>query len=95
MAAYRVVQEALTNTYKHAMPARAEVVVVYDADAVRIEVTDDGRGSERALEDSGGHGLIGMRERMALYGGDLDAGPRPGGGFAVRARLPLKAQAPA
>jgi signal transduction histidine kinase len=91
MAAYRVVQEALTNTLKHARGARATVSVRYEPGDVVLEVLDDGAGggSNGARLDSGGHGLVGMRERVALYGGKLEAGRRPDGGFAVRARLPV------
>jgi signal transduction histidine kinase len=91
MAAYRVVQEALTNTLKHARGARATVIVRYEPGDVVLEVLDDGAGSgpNGAALDGGGHGLVGMRERVALYGGKLDAGERDGGGFAVRARLPV------
>jgi signal transduction histidine kinase len=89
LSAYRLVQEALTNVLKHAGPAAtARVRVSRGADELTVEVVDDGRGRAPASE-SGGHGLVGMRERVALLGGDLDAGPRPEGGFAVRARLPL------
>jgi signal transduction histidine kinase len=87
LAGFRIVQEALTNTLKHAGPATAAVRLRYADDAVEIEVVDDGRGGR---VNGNGHGLIGMRERVTLYGGTLDAGPRPGGGFAVRARLPLE-----
>ncbi|MDQ6818147.1 MAG: sensor histidine kinase [Actinomycetota bacterium] len=87
LSAYRVVQEALTNALKHAGPASAEVAVRYDNDALELEVLDDGAGSDGG--HAGGHGLIGMNERVSLFGGELSAGPRPGGGFAVRARLPL------
>jgi signal transduction histidine kinase len=87
LCAYRIVQEALTNVIKHAGPARASVLVHYRDDSLELEVTDDGRG---ASNGSGlGHGLTGMRERIALYGGELDAAPLNGGGFGVRARLPL------
>jgi signal transduction histidine kinase len=95
LAAFRIVQEALANVSKHAGAARAWVVVRYEQRAVEVEIGDDGRGANgsaaipRAGSATGGHGLIGMRERAALYGGTLDAGNRPGGGFAVRARLPL------
>jgi len=85
LSGYRLVQEALTNALKHAGPARAAVLLDYGADALRVEVVDDGRGGPFVE----GHGLHGMRERALLLGGTLDAGPRPGGGFAVRARLPL------
>jgi signal transduction histidine kinase len=89
LAAYRIIQEALTNTMKHAGPARAEIRVAYRDDALTVVVADDGRGP--GFEPGGGgHGLPGMRERVAVYGGDLDAGAHPGGGFRVRARLPLE-----
>jgi signal transduction histidine kinase len=87
LAAYRIVQEALTNTVKHAGPARAEVVVRYRRDDVEIEVRDDGR--EAPGNGHSGHGLVGMRERVALYGGALSAGPDASGGFRVHATLPL------
>jgi signal transduction histidine kinase len=87
VSAYRIVQEALTNVLKHAGPASARVVVRYRGRELELEVTDDGRGP-RATADAG-HGLVGMRERVALYGGDFDAGARNGGGFVVRARLPV------
>ncbi len=95
VSAYRIVQEALTNVLKHAGPAHAEVTVGCTDSAVTIEVTDDGRGSpappavQGEAEVGGGQGLVGMRERVALFGGDLRAGPRAGGGFTVRARLPI------
>jgi signal transduction histidine kinase len=89
LAAYRIVQEALTNAVKHAGPAHAEVMLRYAGDQLEIEVCDDGRGPTPEGEDPG-HGLVGMRERVALYGGALSAGRRNGGGFAVRARLPLE-----
>jgi signal transduction histidine kinase len=89
VSVYRIVQEALTNVLKHAGPARAEVTIGYEQDAVTIEVTDDGTGEPGNGTAAGGHGLGGMRERAAVFGGELTAGPRPGGGFAVRARLPL------
>jgi signal transduction histidine kinase len=93
LAAYRIVQEALTNARKHAGPARAHVLLRYRRQAVELEITDDGRQSTRRGDD-GGHGLLGMRERIALYGGELEAGPHPRGGFSVRARLPLELQEP-
>jgi signal transduction histidine kinase len=98
LTAYRVVQEALTNTLKHAGEARAEVTVRYEPWEVVLEVEDDGDGP-RAGGDGlshlgGGHGLVGMRERVTLYGGMLQAGRRRGGGFAVRARLPRAAAPP-
>jgi signal transduction histidine kinase len=88
LAAFRIVQEALTNTLKHGGRTGARVVVRYSALDVELEIVDDGAGVPVKLNGSG-HGLIGMRERTALYGGRLDAGPRAGGGFAVRASLPL------
>jgi signal transduction histidine kinase len=91
LAGYRIVQEALTNALKHAGPARAWVTVRYEPEALALEIADDGRGIHGA-ESGGGHGLVGMRERAGLYGGELAAGPRPAGGFAVRARLPIDLQ---
>ena len=88
LAAYRIVQEALTNVRKHAGGARATVVVGYAPGALELEVCDDGVAAQDAW--GGGHGLVGMRERAAVYGGTLEAGPRPEGGFAVRARLPIE-----
>jgi len=90
VSAYRIVQEALTNVLKHAGPARATVTVDCADDAVTIEVADDGSGNPVAAGHPGRHGLAGMRERVAVFGGELRAGPQPGGGFAVRARLPLR-----
>jgi signal transduction histidine kinase len=89
LAAYRIVQEALTNVLKHAGRAQASVSVRYEPGAVHLEVVDDGRGAgSRAVAGNGsGHGLVGMRERAALYGGELEAGPRLGGGYRVAATL--------
>jgi signal transduction histidine kinase len=84
---YRIVQEALTNVLKHAGPSRASVRVVHGDGIVRIEVRDDGRGVN-GRSTGVGHGLMGMRERVAVYGGRLDAGPVTGGGFRVAAELP-------
>jgi signal transduction histidine kinase len=95
LAAFRLVQEALTNTLKHAGPqARAWVRIQYADRQLEVEVEDDGRGLVAGLGRNGGngHGLVGMRERVALYGGDLRIGPRSGGGFEVRARFPLEVQ---
>jgi signal transduction histidine kinase len=92
LSAYRIVQEALTNVVKHAGPAHAEVTIGYRDQEVTVEVTDDGRGAVPPASDGRvgtGHGLIGMRERVAAFSGDLQVGPRPGGGFRVAARLPL------
>jgi signal transduction histidine kinase len=94
LSAYRIVQEALTNVVKHAGPAHAQVVVGYRDQDVMVEVIDDGRGAVTSASDGRvgtGHGLIGMRERVQVFGGDLQTGPRPGGGFRVAARLPLAA----
>jgi signal transduction histidine kinase len=87
LTAYRLVQEGLTNTLKHARAKRAEVVVRFDDGHVELTVSDDGRGGGGG--DSGGHGLVGMRERVSVYGGELEAGPRPEGGYRLRARLPI------
>jgi signal transduction histidine kinase len=89
LCAYRIVQEGLTNALKHAGPARAEVLLRYAPRALDVEIRDDGRGDPQVNGDWAGHGLIGMRERVALYGGALETGPREGGGFEIRARLPL------
>jgi signal transduction histidine kinase len=89
---YRIVQESLTNTLKHAGPASSATVrVVYRPDAVELEITDT--GGRRTPARSGGHGMVGMRERATLYGGTFDAGPVPGGGWRVRARIPLTHEA--
>ena len=89
VSVYRIVQEALTNVLKHAGPARAGVTIGCEQDAVTIEVTDDGAAQPGPGALADGHGLAGMRERAAVFGGELAAGPRPGGGYAVRVRLPL------
>jgi signal transduction histidine kinase len=94
LTAYRILQEALTNVIKHAGPTRCQVTVRGNGDEVLIDVLDDGplpgRQPVRAGTDTGGQGLVGMRERVAMYGGELEAGPRTGGGFQVRARLPYR-----
>jgi signal transduction histidine kinase len=91
LSAYRIVQEALTNTLRHAHAASARVRLCYAPDALTVEVTDDGRGAAAALLEPAhhGYGIVGMRERVAMIGGEMIAGPRAGGGFEVRARLPL------
>jgi signal transduction histidine kinase len=89
LAGYRIVQEALTNTRKHAGAARARVTIRYHPTCLELLVDDEGPGATSAAGTT--HGLVGMRERAALYGGTLEAGPRPGGGFRVHARLPLEA----
>jgi signal transduction histidine kinase len=84
------VQEALTNVVRHAGPASADVVIRYAGNEIDVEVTDDGRGgTSLAAPGGGGQGIAGMRERAAVTGGELEAGPLPGGGFRVAARLPL------
>ena len=92
MSAYRIVQEALTNSLKHAGPAHARVMLRWGDHDLRLEVVDDGRGlaADAPVSNGGGHGLVGMRERVALFGGELQAGPRKGGGYAVSARIPLE-----
>jgi signal transduction histidine kinase len=98
LAAYRLVQEALTNVLKHAGQARTTVQLEYRPDELRITICDDGRSGPGTAPDPvrglspgrGGRGLIGLRERIAIYGGELDAGPRPGGGWRVSARIPLE-----
>jgi signal transduction histidine kinase len=116
LSAYRIVQEALTNSLKHAGPARARVRVCYGREVLEVQVTDDGVGGREAVQapaglvvvtlgpdgelelpdhrNGGGHGLIGMRERVALFGGSLEAGALPGGGYRVAARLPLDGGSP-
>jgi two-component sensor histidine kinase len=94
VAAYRVVQEALTNTLKHAGAAQTDVLLRWHPDALEIVVADRGpvpgrRHGDTADLPSGGHGIVGMRERVKVYGGELSANPRPDGGFVVRARIPL------
>ena len=88
-AIYRVVQEALTNALKHAGAAPTGVVLRWEPDALEVVVTDSGRGGAGADLPGGGHGIVGMRERVRVYGGELTAQPRPDGGFVVRARIPL------
>jgi signal transduction histidine kinase len=102
LAAYRVVQEALTNVMKHAGPVRTTVRIQYRPRDLLITVSDDGpppdsapaaaapRAGEGMGPGSGGRGLIGLRERIAVYGGELDAGPRPGGGWRLTVRIPLE-----
>jgi len=93
LAAYRIVQEALTNTVKHGGKAAARVTIRYTDDILEIEVTDDGRGAAASLlsgAEGGGHGLIGMKERVSLFGGVLEAGPILAGGYRVFARMPIE-----
>jgi signal transduction histidine kinase len=90
LSAYRIVQEGLTNALKHAKGAHADVVIRYIDGLVQLEISDDGVGTPNGTP--GGHGLVGMRERVAVYGGTLEAGPRDGGGFVLRAELPMEAR---
>jgi len=90
VSAYRIVQEALTNALKHAGPARATVVLRYIPDGLELEIADDGAGSGEG--GGSGQGLVGIRERVGFYGGELEAGADPGGGYRVRARLPVPAR---
>jgi signal transduction histidine kinase len=89
VSAYRIVQEALTNALKHAGPARARVRVRCGAGEVQLEISDDGPGPAVG-NGTGGHGLVGMRERVHVYGGALETGGLPDGGYAVRVRLPFE-----
>ncbi|GIG88641.1 sensor histidine kinase [Plantactinospora endophytica] len=91
LTAYRVVQEALTNTVKHASGATARVLVEYGTDELRVEATDTGGSPGVSAASGAGHGLIGLRERLAVYGGTLEAGRRLSGGYRVTARIPLEA----
>jgi signal transduction histidine kinase len=95
LAAFRIVQEALTNVTRHAgRPASATVLVAYGDHDLTVQVDDDGNGVDRAHPNGGGNGIRGMRERAAALGGELTAGPRPGGGFRVSAQLPLDGARP-
>ncbi|MDP9119548.1 MAG: sensor histidine kinase [Actinomycetota bacterium] len=88
LTAFRVMQEALTNALKHAGDAHARVLLRYSDEALELEIADDGRGPQPEGDRPPGNGLLGMRERVAMFGGSLETGPRPGGGFVVRARIP-------
>jgi signal transduction histidine kinase len=94
LAAYRILQESLTNVARHAGPGTAEVTIGYTASALSLIVSDRGAGDQR-FSDGAGHGIAGMRERAHALGGTLEAGPRVAGGFEVRASLPLESTAPA
>lgn len=87
LSAYRIMQEALTNALKHAGPARARVLVRYGPHELELEISDDGSGN--APGNGAGHGLVGMRERVSVFGGVVESGGRPEGGYAIRVRLPL------
>ena len=91
LSAYRIVQEGLTNALKHARADHAEVTIRYRPDELRIEVRDDGQGASSG--DGIGHGLVGLRERVSIYGGEMSAGSGPKGGFVLSARLPLNGEA--
>jgi signal transduction histidine kinase len=91
LSAYRIVQEGLTNALKHAQASRADVTLRYGTDELELEVRDDGVGT--AASDGLGHGLVGVRERVKIYGGDMSASAAPGGGFVLTARLPLETPA--
>ena len=88
LTAYRLVQEGLTNARKHSDASRTEVRLRYEVAAIEVEVCDDGKGA--AAVHGGGHGLVGMRERVSIYGGQFEAGPRAEGGYRLRARLPVQ-----
>ena len=88
-AGFRIVQEALTNVMRHAGASRACVTLRVEANALHIDVTDDGAGAESGASSTGGHGLQGMTERAAALGGEVSAGPAERGGWHVHARLPL------
>jgi signal transduction histidine kinase len=89
LSAYRIVQEGLTNALKHAHATRADVTVRYEPDELQLEVRDNGLGT--ATTDGLGHGLVGIRERVKIYGGEMTAGTATGGGFVLSTRLPLSA----
>jgi signal transduction histidine kinase len=89
VSAYRIVQEGLTNALKHARASHAEVTVGYGSDELRLEVRDDGDGGP-PRRNGHGHGLVGVRERVKIYGGEMTAGPASGGGFLLSTRLPLR-----
>jgi signal transduction histidine kinase len=92
LSAYRIVQEGLTNALKHARATKADVTLRYEPDAVQLEVRDDGIGS--ATSDGLGHGLVGIRERVKIYGGEMSAGTANGSGFVLSTRLPLSRERP-
>jgi signal transduction histidine kinase len=92
LSAYRIVQEGLTNALKHARARHADVTVRYGAESVQLEVRDDGKGG--GTSDGLGHGLVGIRERVKIFGGEMTAGTAPAGGFVVSARLPLEGHRP-
>jgi signal transduction histidine kinase len=92
LSAYRIIQEGLTNALKHASASHADVTVHYGSNELEIEIRDDGRGT--ATTDGLGHGLVGMRERVKIYGGEMTVGTSTGGGFVLNTRLPMSAERP-
>jgi signal transduction histidine kinase len=92
LSAYRIIQEGLTNALKHSGASHADVTVRYRPGELRLRVSDDGSGATTG--DGLGHGLVGIRERVKIYGGEMAAGPAPDGGFVLDARLPLDAVRP-
>lgn len=92
LSAYRIVQEGLTNALKHARASQAEVILRYRPDELQIDVRDDGAGGPAS--DGLGHGLVGVRERVKIYGGEMTAGTANGGGFILSTRLPLRSYGP-
>ncbi len=97
LAAYRVIQEAVTNVIKHATTDSCQVTVAYQEDALALEITDNGAGlsGNGSGTQAAGHGIAGMRERVGMYGGSFRAGPLPGGGFQIAARFPVAGRFPA
>jgi signal transduction histidine kinase len=92
LSAYRIIQEGLTNALKHASASHADVTVHYGSNELQIEIRDDGRGT--ATTDGLGHGLVGMRERVKIYGGEMTVGTSTGGGFVLSTRLPMSGERP-
>jgi signal transduction histidine kinase len=91
LSAYRIVQESLTNAVQHGGPnVSADVAVTYDDDALDVLVVDNGRGAAATPSNGGGHGLVGMKERVSVLGGSFEAGAKPGGGYRVHARIPYQ-----
>ena len=88
LSAYRIVQEGLTNTLKHSRAENVRVSLLYGDDELAIEVRDDGNGTDS--DDGLGHGLVGIRERVLVYGGEMSAGREAGGGYLLRSRLPIR-----
>jgi signal transduction histidine kinase len=89
LAAFRIIQESLTNVARHSTAGAATVRLIYGPQELAVQIDDEGRGGAAGVNSSGGSGIVGMRERATALGGELVAGPRPGGGFRVLARLPI------